>query len=67
MADGELSIYPFEFSLQGETPKKRGKDDFGARKQLRNINSLLKRQDIQTVITVCDFELSLLLYMYNYT
>ncbi len=39
--------------------RKRGKEDFGARKQLRIINILLKRQDIQMVITVCDFELTL--------
>ncbi len=42
-------------------PKKRGKEDFGARKQLRIIISLMKRQDVQMVISACDSGLSLLM------
>src|SRR5699024_8824036 len=34
----------------------RGKEDSGARKQLRIINSLMKRDDVDKIISACDFD-----------
>ncbi|WP_285399894.1 type IA DNA topoisomerase [Lysinibacillus sp. fls2-241-R2A-57] len=60
MEKWHMENFPFipeHFRYKVKTdPKKRGKEDFGARKQLRIINSLMKRQDVQMVISACDFD-----------
>lgn len=49
--------FPPAFRYKVKTdPRKKGKEDFGARKQLRVIQSLLKRRDVQMIISACDFD-----------
>lgn len=37
-------------------PKNREKDDLGAKKQLKIINSLIKRDDVDMIISACDYD-----------
>lgn len=37
-------------------PKNRNKEDFGAKKQLRIIGSLMKRPDVDMIISACDYD-----------
>lgn len=49
--------FPPTFQYKVKTdPRKKGKEDFGARKQLRIIQSLLKRRDVTMIISACDFD-----------
>ncbi|MER1985111.1 MAG: DNA topoisomerase [Solibacillus sp.] len=45
----------FQYKVKSD-PRKREKEDAGARKQLRIINSLLKRKDVNMIISACDFD-----------
>jgi DNA topoisomerase III len=37
-------------------PRNRGKEDSGAKKQLKIIYSLMKRNDVDMIISACDFD-----------
>lgn len=45
----------FQYKVKSD-PKKRDKEDAGARKQLRIIHSLIKRKDVELIISACDFD-----------
>lgn len=45
----------FRYKVKSD-PKNKEKEDFGAKKQLKIIYHLLKRNDVDTVISACDFD-----------
>ena len=45
----------FQYKVKSN-PKIRGKVDFGAKKQLNIINSLIKRNDVDMIISACDYD-----------
>lgn len=45
----------FKYKVK-EDPRNRAKPDGGARKQLKIIQSLMKRQDVDTIISACDYD-----------
>lgn len=45
----------FQYKVKSD-PRKRDKEDAGARKQLRIIHSLFKRKDVTMIISACDFD-----------
>lgn len=45
----------FQYKVKSN-PKIRGKVDFGAKKQLNIINSLVKRNDVDMIISACDYD-----------
>ncbi|HLR68533.1 MAG TPA: DNA topoisomerase, partial [Virgibacillus sp.] len=60
MARWNLENFPFiptnfRYKVKSD-PRNRGKEDSGARKQLRIINSLMKRDDVDKIISACDFD-----------
>lgn len=60
MARWDLENFPFiptnfRYKVKSD-PRSRGKEDSGARKQLRIINRLMKRDDVDKIISACDFD-----------
>ena len=47
----------FRYKVKSD-PRNRGKEDPGARKQLKVIYSLMKRNDVDMIITACDVDIS---------
>ncbi|CEG27574.1 type IA DNA topoisomerase [Bacillus sp. B-jedd] len=45
----------FKYKVKSD-PKNREKDDLGAKKQLKTIYSLLKRKDVNGIVSACDFD-----------
>lgn len=45
----------FQYKVKSD-PRKRDKEDAGARKQLRIIHRLMKRKDVTMIISACDFD-----------
>lgn len=60
MAKWKMENFPFipsEFRYKVRVdPRNQGKEDFGARKQLKIIYSILKRKDVEAIISACDFD-----------
>lgn len=60
MTKWRMENFPFiptKFSYKVKTdPRKRDKEDYGAKKQLRIIQSLMKRHDVEMIISACDFD-----------
>ncbi len=60
MARWDLENFPFipsgfRYKVKSD-PRNRGKEDSGARKQLKIIHSLMKRNDVDMIISACDFD-----------
>lgn len=60
MAKWRMDNFPFfpqsfRYKVRSD-PRNRGKEDFGARKQLKIIYSLIKRSDVDMIISACDFD-----------
>ncbi|MBE1556286.1 type IA DNA topoisomerase [Sporosarcina limicola] len=60
MARWNLENFPFiptnfRYKVKGD-PRNRGKEDSGAKKQLKIIYSLMKRNDVDMIISACDFD-----------
>jgi len=60
MARWDLENFPFipsgfRYKVKSD-PRNRGKEDPGARKQLKVIYSLMKRNDVDMIISACDFD-----------
>ena len=60
MARWNMDNFPFipshfRYKVKSD-PRIKGKEDFGAKKQLKIIYSLIKRNDVDTVISACDFD-----------
>lgn len=60
MAKWRMENFPFippsfRYKVKSD-PRNRGKEDFGARKQLKIIYSLIKRNDVDMIISACDFD-----------
>jgi DNA topoisomerase III len=60
MAKWRMDNFPFfpqnfRYKVRSD-PRNRGKEDFGARKQLKIIYSLIKRHDVDMIISACDFD-----------
>ena len=45
----------FRYKVKSD-PRNRDKEDYGAKKQLRIIQHLMKRSDVQMIISACDFD-----------
>ncbi len=45
----------FRYKVKSD-PRKRDKEDYGARKQLKIIHTLMKRPDVTMIISACDFD-----------
>lgn len=45
----------FRYKVKGN-PRSKGKEDLGAKKQLKIIYGLLKRNDVDAIISACDFD-----------
>ncbi|RFU64085.1 type IA DNA topoisomerase [Peribacillus saganii] len=60
MAKWNMENFPFipgDFRYKVKSdPRSKGKEDFGARKQLKIIYSLMKRNDVNMIISACDFD-----------
>lgn len=60
MAKWSMENFPFippnfRYKVKSD-PRNRGKEDLGAKKQLKIIYSLIKRNDVDMVISACDFD-----------
>ncbi|MCH1627356.1 type IA DNA topoisomerase [Ferdinandcohnia quinoae] len=60
MAKWSLEKFPFipqkfRYKVKSD-PRNRDKEDFGAKKQLKLIYQLIKRNDVDMVISACDFD-----------
>lgn len=60
MARWDLENFPFipsgfRYKVKSD-PRNRGKEDSGAKKQLKIIYSLMKRNDVDMIISACDFD-----------
>ena len=60
MAKWNLENFPFipsgfRYKVKSD-PRNRGKEDSGAKKQLKIIYSLMKRNDVDMIISACDFD-----------
>lgn len=60
MAKWRMENFPFipagfRYKVKSD-PRNRGKEDSGARKQLKIIYSLIKRNDVDMIISACDFD-----------
>lgn len=60
MARWSMDNFPFipshfRYKVKSD-PRNKGKEDLGAKKQLKIIYSLIKRNDVDTVISACDFD-----------
>lgn len=60
MARWNIENFPFiptnfRYKVKSDS-RNRGKEDSGARKQLRIINRLMKRDDVDKIISACDFD-----------
>ena len=60
MARWNIENFPFiptnfQYKIKIDS-RNRGKEDSGARKQLRIINRLMKRDDVDKIISACDFD-----------
>ncbi|WP_141603462.1 type IA DNA topoisomerase [Terrilactibacillus laevilacticus] len=60
MAKWRMENFPFiphrfRYKVKSD-PRNRGKEDSGARKQLKIIYSLIKRHDVDMIISACDFD-----------
>ncbi|WP_084052419.1 type IA DNA topoisomerase [Desulfonispora thiosulfatigenes] len=60
MARWSLANFPFipsnfRYKVKSD-PRNRGKEDLGAKKQLKIIYSLMKRNDVEMIISACDFD-----------
>ncbi len=60
MAKWNLENFPFipssfRYKVKSD-PRERGKEDIGAKKQLKIIYSLIKRNDVDTIVSACDFD-----------
>lgn len=60
MSTWKLENFPFiptkfQYKVKSD-PKNRDKPDRGAEKQLKIIQRLMKRQDVDTIISACDFD-----------
>lgn len=60
MASWQLQNFPFvpssfKYKVKSD-PRKRDRPDGGASKQLRTIHYLMKRNDVDSVISACDFD-----------
>ncbi|MED1201588.1 type IA DNA topoisomerase [Heyndrickxia acidicola] len=60
MAKWNMENFPFiphQFRYKVKSdPRKKGKEDLGAKKQLKIIYTLLKRQDVDAIISACDYD-----------
>lgn len=60
MSSWKMENFPFipahfRYKVKGD-PRNKGKEDIGAKKQLKIIYSLIKRDDVDMVISACDFD-----------
>lgn len=60
MAKWSMENFPFipssfRYKVKSD-PRNKGKDDFGSKKQLKIIYSLIKRNDVDLIISACDFD-----------
>lgn len=60
MAKWRMENFPFipssfRYKVKSD-PRNRGKEDFSARNQLKIIYSLIKRNDVDMIISACDFD-----------
>lgn len=60
MARWDLENFPFipsgfRYKVKSD-PRNRGKEDPGVRRQLKIIHSLMKRNDVDMIISACDFD-----------
>ncbi|RDU36417.1 type IA DNA topoisomerase [Neobacillus piezotolerans] len=60
MAKWNMDNFPFipeQFKYKVKSdPKDRDKEDFGAKKQLKTIYSLIRRNDVDGIVSACDFD-----------
>lgn len=68
MARWNIENFPFiptnfRYKVKGN-PRNRGREDSGARKQLKIISSLMKRDDVDKIISACDVDISILNKVY---
>jgi DNA topoisomerase-3 len=60
MTRWKMDNFPFipqEFKYKIKTnPRDRGETDFGAAKQMKVIHQLIKRQDVEGIISACDYD-----------
>jgi len=56
-AMGNFPFIPdtFKYKVKSD-PRNRDKADGGARKQLKTIQSLMKRSDVELIISACDYD-----------
>jgi DNA topoisomerase III len=60
MAKWKMENFPFfpphfRYKVKSD-PRNRDKEDMGARKQLKTIYSLIKRKDVDMIISACDYD-----------
>lgn len=60
MAKWNLANFPFipsnfRYKVKSD-PRNKGKEDFGAKKQLKIIYSLMKQNEVDMIISACDFD-----------
>ncbi|WP_409270409.1 DNA topoisomerase [Neobacillus sp. SCS-31] len=60
MAKWNMDNFPFipeQFKYKVKSdPKNRDKEDFGAKKQLKTIYSLIRRSDVDGIVSACDYD-----------
>ncbi|MRG86349.1 type IA DNA topoisomerase [Salinibacillus xinjiangensis] len=60
MAKWRMENFPFipasfQYKVKSN-PKNRTKPDFGAQKQLKTVHSLMKRRDVESIVSACDYD-----------
>ncbi|WP_078555210.1 type IA DNA topoisomerase [Bacillus alkalicellulosilyticus] len=60
MAKWNMEHFPFipsgfKYKVKS-SPRTKGKEDYGAKKQLKTIYSLMKRADVDSIISACDYD-----------